>query len=268
MGNFHSSPLGAGGLTTSPLGAEGLAGHAMILAAGLGSRLKPWTDNHPKALAIINGKSLLQHNIEYLQQFSICNVIVNVHHFADEIIETIKANEGWGSNLTISDEREQVLETGGGLQKAAWFFAAEKNFVLMNVDVLTDMPLQQMISFHVQQNALATLATTNRETSRYFLFDANNTLCGWRNVKTGKEIINAQSLSKQEGSLTQKAFSGIHVISTKIFSLIKQQGKFSMVDVYLDLAKEHAIYSFDHSAFKFIDVGKPESIAQAEVLFS
>lgn len=235
----------------------------MILAAGLGSRLKPWTDKHPKALAIVNGKSLLQRNIEYLQQYGIKEVIVNVHHFADQIIDAINQNKGWGSNITISDETTEVLETGGGLQKAAWYFNDADCFVLMNADVLTNMNLAEMIQLHKQSSALATLAVSNRETSRYFLFDDQNNLRGWRNVKTGEE----KPTPLPPVRLSQKAFSGIHVISNKIFSLIKQHGKFSMVDVYLDLCADKIIQSFDHSASKFIDVGKPESIAKAELLF-
>ncbi len=239
----------------SPLGVRG-----MILAAGLGTRLKPWTDAHPKALAVVNGKSLLQRNIEWLQTVGIKDVIVNVHHFADQIIDAIEKNKGWGSAITISDERDAILETGGGLQKAGWFF--DDDFVLMNVDILTDLNLQQMIDQHKQNKALATLAVTERDTSRYFLFDAQQELCGWKNVKTGEERI-----MRHENDLTQKAFSGIHVIDPKIFSLMKQEGKFSMVDVYLSLCADHTIQYFDHSDTKFMDVGKPESVVQAERMF-
>jgi NDP-sugar pyrophosphorylase family protein len=236
---------------------------AMILSAGLGTRLKPWTDSHPKALAVINGKSLLQRNIEYLQQHGIMEVIVNVHHFDDQIIEAVKANKGWGSTVTISDETDVVLETGGGLKKASWYFEREKDLVLMNVDILTDLNLAALIQQHKNAESIATLAVSERETSRYFLFNDKNELCGWRNVKTGEEKIVKLSLD-----LKQKAFSGIHVINTQLLSLMKQEGKFSMVDVYLDLAKDHFIQAFDHSDSKFIDVGKPESIDKAERLFS
>ncbi len=252
MGNDNNSPLGVGGI------------RAMILAAGLGTRLKPFTDNHPKALAIVNGKSLLQRNIEYLQQFGIKEVIVNVHHFADQIINAIEINKGWGSTISISDETDAVLETGGGLQKAAWFF--NDDFVLMNVDILTDLDLSAMIDQHKKNNALATLAVTERDTSRYFLFNQQQQLCGWRNIKTGEE--KPAPLSFGEGSgVRPKAFSGIHIINPKIFSLIKQQGKFSMVDVYLSLCADNKIQYFDHSHTKFMDVGKPESIVQAEKMF-
>ncbi len=235
---------------------------AMILAAGLGTRLKPWTDHHPKALAVVRGKSLLQRNIEYLQQFGINEVIVNVHHFADQITNAIQTNKGWGSEVTISDETDSVLETGGGLKKAAGYFKGEAEFVLMNVDVLTDLNLTAMIQQQQNSKAIATLAVTERTTSRYFLFNAKNELCGWRNINTGEEKIAKQSID-----LKQKAFSGIHVISNTLLDHLQLEGKFSMVDVYLQLAKDHFIQAFDHSTSRFIDVGKPESIQKAEQMF-
>ena len=234
----------------------------MIFAAGLGTRFKPWTDKHPKALAVVHGKSLLQHNIEYLQEYGITNVVVNVHHFADQIVETLDKNKGWGSTITISDERDEVLETGGGIKKAAHLFTAD-TIVIINVDILTDLDLESMIACHQQEHPVSTLAVTNRTTSRYFLFDEDNTLCGWRNTKTGEEKI-----ARTTATYIPKAFSGIHVINKQLLSLIAREGKFSMVDVYLDLAKTHTIKSFDHSGSRFIDVGKPDSVAQAELLFS
>ena len=235
---------------------------AMILAAGLGTRLKPFTEQHPKALAVINGKSLLQRNIEYLTSFGVTDIIVNVHHFPDQITNAIKNNNGFGSNVSISDERDEVLETGGGLMKARKFLEGSEPFVLMNVDILTDMDVSKMAEQHVASKALATLAVTNRKTNRYFLFDELETLCGWRNNKTGE-----QKISREAAKYIQKAFSGIHIISPAIFPLIKMKGKFSMVDVYLDLCKTHTISGFDHSVSKFIDVGKPENIAIAEEIF-
>ncbi|MDB5210828.1 MAG: nucleotidyl transferase [Sediminibacterium sp.] len=235
---------------------------AMIFAAGLGSRLKPWTDHHPKALAVVNGKSLLQRNIEYLQKHGITEVIVNVHHFAEQIVDAIKKNNGWGSTITISDESDEVLETGGGLKKAAWYFENATDLVVMNADILTDMDLSAMIIQHRRQKPLATLAVSERDTSRYFLFDEQGVLCGWRNMKTGEKRI-----SREAGSLIPKAFSGIHVMNADLLKLIKQEGKFSMVDVYLDLAKDHIISSYDHTGKQLIDVGKPESILKAEAIF-
>ncbi len=237
---------------------------AMILAAGLGTRLKPWTNHHPKALAVVNGKSLLQRNIEYLKQFGISEVIVNVHHFPDQIFDAININKGWGSKIFISDETNEVLETGGGLLKAAGFFTEKEPFVLINVDILTNLDLRVLFNYHKQNSPLATLATTNRETSRYFIFNRDNNLCGWRNIKTGDEKTGLKPLVGDE---VQKAFSGVHVINPQIFSLINQKGKFSMVEVYLGLMEQHRIKSFDHSSTLFIDVGKPESILKAEEVF-
>jgi NDP-sugar pyrophosphorylase family protein len=233
----------------------------MIFAAGLGTRFKPWTDRHPKALARVNGKSLLQRTIEYLQQYGIRDVIMNTHHFPEQILHALEVNKGWGSNITISDETKELLETGGGLKKASWWL--EKGpFVVMNADILTDLDLSALINDHLLHRPLATLAVTDRETSRYFLFDDKLELCGWRNVKTGEE-----RMARKASPLLQKAFSGIHVISPEIFSLIRQEGKFSLVDVYLGLAGERIIRGFDHSNSKLIDVGKPGSVALAEQLF-
>ncbi len=235
----------------------------MILAAGLGTRLKPFTDSHPKALTIINGKSLLQRNIEYLKLFGITEIIVNVHHFTAKIIEAIETNNGWGTKITLSDETDEVLETGGGLKKAAWFFQdSDEPFVLLNVDILTDLDLIKMLENHKSTKALATLAVSNRQTSRYFLFDETNQLSGWENTKTHQQI-----LTGKEHHLTRKAFSGLHIISPNIFKYITQTDKFSMVDVYLDLSKNHIIRGFDQGDCKFIDVGKPESILEAERMF-
>lgn len=235
---------------------------AMILAAGLGTRLKPFTNSHPKALATVNGKSLLQRSIEYLRDFDIKEVVINVHHFADKIIDELKRNKNFGSNITISDETDKILETGGAIKKASWFLKGDEPFVLMNVDVLTNMDLDAMIKQHNTQKPLATLAVTTRKTTRYFLFDELDNLCGWKNEKTSE-----QKMSKDISGYTEKAFSGIHIISPEIFSLIKHNGKFSIIDVYLELCKTHTISAFDHSNSKFVDVGKPESILKAEEMF-
>jgi N-acetyl-alpha-D-muramate 1-phosphate uridylyltransferase len=235
---------------------------AMILAAGLGTRFKPWTDLHPKALAPVNGKSLLQRNIEYLQRFGIREVVVNVHHFSDQIIEALERNKGWGSRYIISDESAAVLETGGGLKKARTLLEGG-SFVLMNVDILTDLRLDKLIADHFENRPLATLGVTDRQTSRYFLFDKKDELSGWRNVQTGQERI----VRPLAGELRQKAFSGIHVIDPALFGEIGRDGKFSMVDLYLDLAPAHVIRGYDHSDSKLIDVGKPASAEEAARLF-
>ena len=240
---------------------------AMIFAAGLGTRFKPWTDHHPKSLAIVNGKSLLQRNVEYLQQFGITDVIVNAHHFADQLICAIETSQGWGSNITISDETNEVLETGGGLKKAEEYLDSG-SFVVINADILTDLDLYTMIASHLKNKPLCTLAVTNRSTSRYFLFERKNKLCGWKNIKTGEEKGAFVFYPEEEKeTLVKKAFSGIHIIDPAIFPLIKQQGKFSIVDVYLELSLTYTIAGFDHSESKLIDVGKPEAVAEAEILF-
>lgn len=235
---------------------------AMILAAGLGTRLKPFTDKHPKALAIVNGKTILQRNIEYLASFGITDIIVNVHHFADQIINLIKNNNGFGSNITISDETNEVLETGGGLMKAKYFFKDDQPFVLLNVDILTNMNINKMIEHHSSSKALATLCVSQRRTSRYFLFDEDDNLCGWRNVNA-----NLETIVKPANAYFEKAFWGIHVISPQIFDLNKREGKFSIVDAYMDMCKTNIIKAYNDTDSKFIDVGKPESIAQAEEIF-
>jgi MurNAc alpha-1-phosphate uridylyltransferase len=247
----------------SPLGDGGSGGiKAMILAAGLGTRLKPFTDKHPKALALVNGKSLLQRNIEYLQQYNIFNVIINTHHFASQIEDAVSLGNGWGSNVTISYE-EQVLETGGGLKYASSFFENSDYFVLMNADVLTNLPLDKMLAQHFHLQPLATIATSNRSTSRYLLFDDHDILCGWQNIHTG-EI----KMARPAENYTQQAFSGIHVISNRFLKCLSAfEGKFSIIDVYLKNATNNVIQAFKHDGYLFVDVGRPESITVAESLF-
>lgn len=234
---------------------------AMIFAAGLGTRLKPFTDHHPKALAEVNGKTLLEHTIKYLQRYGIEDVIVNVHHFAEQIERVVAENDGFGSWVTISDEREAVLETGGGLQKAAGYFEGEENFVVINVDVLTNLDLGKMIATHDQSGALATLAVMNRATSRYLLFNDEMELCGWTNDKTG-EVKMARAAQHPKPF----AFSGVQVLSKNILNM-PFSGKFSMIDVFLHFARTEIIKGFDHSGNVFIDVGKPESLEKAGYLF-
>ncbi len=244
---------------------------AMILAAGLGTRLKPFTDKHPKALAMVNGKSLLQRNVEYLQAFGIKEVIVNVHHFADQIIKVVKDNHGWGSNVVISDETDEVLETGGGLLRAAAYFEGEGKWLVMNADILTDLPLDKMIAADTlfteaaEGDMIATLAVTNRTTSRNLIFNAAGTLCGWKNNTTGEEKW-ANPL-RDPSTAVPKAFSGIQIIHSSFFNALEMQGKFSLIDAYLKIAQHYPIYYFDHSDGILLDVGKPESLEKAATIF-
>lgn len=235
----------------------------MIFAAGLGTRLKPFTDIHPKALAIVNGKPLLQRNIEYLQSFGIQEFIINVHHFPDQIKDFLKTHDYFGSAIHFSDERDAVLETGGGLKKAAYLLQGKDPFIVMNVDILTDLNLTKLIAYHKSQSPLVTLAVTDRISSRYFLFNRQHELSGWKNERTGEKKI-----MRSNNELFPKAFSGIHIIDPELFNCIKQDGKFSIVDVYLDLCKEKTILAYEHSGDLLVDVGKPESVQKAEALFS
>ena len=235
---------------------------AIIFSAGLGTRFKPWTDTHPKALALVNGKSLLQRNIEYLQQYGIKDVVINIHHFPEQIMDAIKKNNGWGSNVIISDETNEVLETGGGLMKAKHVLENGQPFFSLNVDILTNLDLKKLMAFHQQHKPLVTFGVTNRKSSRVLLFDTDNRLCGWKNLQTGEEKI---SINKP--NLIQKAYSCVVIYEPEIFSLIKQKGKFSIMDSYLDLAAGHVILGYDHSGDNLVDVGKPESVAVAEKLF-
>jgi N-acetyl-alpha-D-muramate 1-phosphate uridylyltransferase len=236
--------------------------NAMIFSAGLGTRFKPWTDKHPKALAIINGKSLLQRNIEYLQRYGIKNVVINVHHFADQIMSAITEKNGWGSNVLISVETDEVLETGGGLLKAKDLLQNGEPFITLNADFLTDLNLSDLIAFHQQKKGLISFGITSRKSSRNFLFDDDNRLCGWMNNATGEKRI-----SIDKPNLKPMAYSCVVVFESTIFDLIPQRGKFSLVDTYLSLAAEYPIYGYDHTGDKLVDVGKPESVSVAESLF-
>ena len=234
---------------------------AMIFAAGLGTRLKPFTENHPKALAIVNEKPLLQRNIEYLISYGITEIVINVHHFADQIIAFLEEHNYFGIEITISDETDQVLETGGGLLKAKENFT--EDFLVLNVDILTDLNIADFIKAHHENKALITVAVSDRDSSRKLFFNEKNELKGWRNLKTNEEIKAVDSLD----NLNDLAFSGIHVISPTLFDKITERGKFSIMKVYMDLMQTESIIGFDHSGGILIDVGRPESVIEAEQYF-
>ena len=237
---------------------------AMIFAAGLGTRLRPFTDLHPKALAVVNGKPLLQRNIEYLRETGIRDIMVNVHHFADQIVDFIARHEGFGCNIEISQEPDATLETGGGLMQAAWYFTQQPlPFVVINADILTNLDLPKLYAAHLERKPLATLAVTDRPSSRCLLFNEDMQLTGWRNNKTGEEKI-ARHTATAPLAL---AFSAVHVIDPSMLKLIQRTGKFSIIDAYLDIAKEHDVLGFRHDGDLIIDVGKPESIEEAARFF-
>jgi len=232
---------------------------AMLFAAGLGTRLGGLTANKPKALVEVNGKPLLYYAIEYLKKYGVNDIIINVHHYPDLIINYVNQNSLFGINIEFSDERDLLLETGGGLLKAKHFFTDVDNFVVYNTDIYTSLDLNQAINLHKNENALATLVVRNRETSRYLLFSNDNTMCGWKNVNTGEEII-----TRNKADLTNYAFSGIQVLSTKIFDLLKdkENTKFSITKAYIELSKNNKIVGFVDKSKYWIDAGKPETIEQ------
>ncbi len=239
----------------------------MILAAGLGTRLKPFTDHHPKALAKVNGKSLLEINIVNLQRFGIRDVIVNVHHFADQIEQVLADNNGFGSQVQVSDERAEVLETGGGLKKAIPLLRDTEDILVMNVDILSDFDLNRMILQHKRSTALATLAVQQRSSSRYFLFKEEEKylrLCGWRHATTLEEKLPCSGAAK----MRPLAFSGIQILQATFLHKIVQEGKFSLVDLYLSLCCNESILAWDHTGDSLLDVGKPESLEQAAKMFN
>jgi NDP-sugar pyrophosphorylase family protein len=225
---------------------------AMILAAGLGTRLRPITNTRPKALVKVDGRTLLEGAIRHLADYGVKDLIINVHHLADQIIQFLVRNRNFGLNITISDERDQLLDTGGGLKKVSGFFAGDDPFIVRNVDIISDMDLKVMMQIHTQSDALATLAVRKRETSRYLLFDPEHRLCGWTNRETGEKILS----SEPSGNLEMLAFSGIQILSPGIFALITEEGKFSLTKLYLRLAKDHLIKGIVDNDSLWKDAGK------------
>ncbi|MHB8905413.1 MAG: nucleotidyltransferase family protein [Melioribacteraceae bacterium] len=237
---------------------------ALILAAGLGTRLQPITDLKPKALVEINGITLLEFTIRRLIKSGFDHIIINVHHFADQIINFLNEKNNFGIEIEISDERDLLLDTGGGLKKASWFFDDGKPFLIHNVDIFSDIDLTQLYNFHLNLNSIATLAVQKRKSSRYFLFDEEKYLCGWENVRTNERKIARQP----KGKLVQLAFSGIHMANPSIFKRMPPEKVFSIIDFYLSIASQNRISYFDHSNSLFIDLGKTENLAEAEKIIN
>jgi NDP-sugar pyrophosphorylase family protein len=238
---------------------------AMILAAGLGTRLRPLTDDRPKALVEVAGRTLLEITLARLRTFGVRQVIVNVHHFADRVVEYLKANNNFGMYIEVSRE-EVLLDTGGGLKKAAWFLkdsgghsGTKAPFILHNVDVLSTIDLGRMMQFHRETDALATLAVQERETSRYLLFDEQHQLCGRR---AGRD--QAPELVRPAQAVQALAFSGIHVISSRLLAMMDEEGVFSIITSYLRLAAQgEKIFGFRADEYYWRDLGRPENVAQA-----
>ena len=234
---------------------------AMIFAAGLGTRLKPLTDTMPKALVPVAGKPMLEHVINKLKNAGFDEIIINVHHFAEQIIDFLQANNNFGITIHISDETNKVLYTGGGIKKAAPFL--NEPCLIHNVDILSNTDLKALFDYHLKSGNDSTLLVSPRKTVRYLLFNEENRLCGW---------INKDSLqTKPEGFIYQPdiqkeyAFSGIHVISPNLFQEMddKWTGKFSIMDFYLQTCKDMQIGGYAKEDLRLIDIGKLETLAQA-----
>lgn len=234
---------------------------ALIFAAGKGTRLKPFTDSHPKALALVNNVPLLERNIKYLQSFGVTEFVINVHHFGEQIVEFLEKNNHFGAKIDISDEKDELLETGGGLLFAQKYLENEENFLIMNADILTDLNIHELVKFHETLLPLATLAVSDRNSSRKLFFNSEMVLKGWMNKNSGET-----KMAESNNDFKELAFSGIHCINSSIFDKIKRRGKFSIMEEYLDLMFENKILGFQHEA-RLIDVGRPESVIEAEKYF-
>ncbi len=234
---------------------------ALLFAAGKGTRLKPFTDEHPKALVPVNGVPLLERNIKFLQSFGINDFVVNIHHFGLQIKDFLQKNDNFGANIELSDERAELLETGGGLVFAKRFLNHGEDFIIMNADILTDLNIDGLVRFHKERLDFVTLAVSDRNSSRKLLFNEEMMLRGWLNVQTGE-----QRLAEFNKGFRPLAFSGIHCINPIIFNKIKRTGKFSIMEEYLDMMHTERIRGYQHKA-KLIDVGRPESVTEAELYF-
>lgn len=233
---------------------------ALLFAAGKGTRLKPFTDHHPKALAKVNGITLLQRNIQFLQNHGINDFVINIHHFGEQIVKFLATNSNFGANIEISDEKDQLLETGGGLLFARHFLENSGDFLIMNTDILTDLNISEFVNYHTKNSNLVTLAVSERNSSRKLMFDEELTLKGWINISTGEERKVADDV------YSQFAFSGIHCINPKLFDKMIRRGTFSIMEEYLDLMNVESIKGYVHTA-TLVDVGRPESVLEAENFF-
>lgn len=232
---------------------------AMILAAGKGTRLQPLTNSKPKALVEIDGRPLLEIIIVNLKRAGFSSLVINVHHFAEQIYDFLERNRNFGINIQVSDEQDLLLDTGGGLLKAKPLLMDGEPFLVHNVDIITNLDLKALYKFHCQSGALATMAVKDRETSRPLLIGRNGDLSGWKNNVTG-EVKHSRGIIEE---LEPIAFSAIHVMSPEIFELIHETGVFSIMDVYLRIAKTHRIATYNHNNDYWLDLGRIGNIDEA-----
>ena len=236
---------------------------ALIFAAGMGNRLKPLTDTTPKALVPVDGKPMLEHVILKLKAAGFDRIAINIHHLGQQIIDFLRANDNFGVEIYLSDEREYLLDTGGGIKHAEPFLNGDEPFLVHNVDIFSNVDLQRLYQHHIENKALATLLVSQRKTSRYLLFNNDNRLCGWRNRETG-EVKSYYPYFDPE-QYKAYAFSGIHVISPEIFRWMEEwTGKFSIIQFYLSICARTNIQACEYPGLKLLDVGKPETLAQAD----
>lgn len=226
----------------------------MIFAAGLGKRLGKITENIPKALVDINGKTVLQMAVEKCSYYGFNDIIINVHHFADMVEEEVTRLNNLGFRISVSDEREMLLENGGGLYKARNFFD-QAPFLLYNVDIVSDLDLSALYRLHLEKKSFATLAVRHRPGKRFLLVDTDGQLRGWRNITTGEQILTGV----EEDGLSEIAFSSMHIVEPEIFNYMNE-GIYSMIDLYLKLAEEHNIFTLKHDEGYWVDIGTPESL--------
>lgn len=233
----------------------------MIFAAGLGTRLKPITDTMPKALVPVADKPLLEHLLQKIKNAGFERVIINVHHFSEQIVDFVAKND-FGMEICISDESEQLLETGGGIKKAEKWMDISAPCLVHNVDILSNLDIEKLYNYH-NTSRLATVLVSQRTTNRYLLFNNKNRLVGWTNTATGEVKTPYESLNL--AACKRLAFAGIHVISPQIFELMKAwNGKFSIIDFYLSVAKTHEIIGYEAKNLELFDVGKIGSLHEAE----
>jgi NDP-sugar pyrophosphorylase family protein len=233
---------------------------AMIFAAGLGKRLGTITESIPKALVDIQGKTALQRAVEKCSSSGFDQIIINVHHFADMVEDEVRRLNKVGFNISVSDERDGLLENGGGLYKARDFFDSSP-FLLYNVDIVSDLDLNMLKRLHFEKKSLATLAVRHRPGKRFLLIDNNGQLRGWRNISSGEQIL----AGVEEEGLSEIAFSSMHIAEPEIFNYMSE-GKYSMIDLYLRLATDHKIFTLKHDEGYWIDIGTPESLEQVRNL--
>jgi len=238
---------------------------ALIFAAGLGTRLKEHTSDRPKALVVLAGKPLLQHAIEKLMSHQITDITINVHHFADQVISFLENHPFDGVKIHVSDEREELLDTGGGLKKAEPFLAGNEPILIYNVDVISNLDINMLENYHLASGSLATLVVRQRETSRYLMFDRNLQLAGWKNQSNGDTKISRADSFEDAAPF---AFSGIQIVQPEIFKLITEKGKFPIIDLYLRLAKTAKICAFADTSTVWMDLGKPDQLKMAKQSFS